>query len=186
MDRASLHSTGIIWVGVPIRPTSMPSIPLCVTEKKLPSRRAVLPVWPPPPSPGAKPFGAGVVGAAAAKASKGISGALNGVKNWWKGAPKTVPTNNPFINQNIGQLEKSRNSIQKLIKEHEQKLLDYIKNPDAHDNLGKLKNVPEKIRNQIIEGRKRELERQILRQKNDLKQIDDLLQTSSPSTIKPK
>jgi len=51
------------------------------------------------------------------------------------------------------QLEKARNSYQDLIQEHEKKLNDYIANPDAYDNDGRLKNAPNpQIRQQIIQG----------------------------------
>ncbi len=74
------------------------------------------------------------------------------------------------------QLEKARRSYQDLIREHEKKLNDYTANPDAYDNEGMLKNAPNpQIRQQIIQGRRRALEKQIKKQRDELNKIDQEL-----------
>ncbi|HMP03759.1 MAG TPA: hypothetical protein PKC45_14775 [Gemmatales bacterium] len=56
--------------------------------------------------------------------------------------------------------------------EHQKKLADYIKNPDAFDNQGFLKNAPTpEIRQKIIDGRVKHLQGEI---DNFLKQIEAL------------
>ena len=74
------------------------------------------------------------------------------------------------------QLEKARRSYQDLIREHEKKLNDYTANPDAYDNEGMLKNAPNpQIRQQIIQGRRRALEKQIKKQRDELNKIEQEL-----------
>jgi hypothetical protein len=74
------------------------------------------------------------------------------------------------------QLEKARNSYQDLIQEHEKKLNDYIANPDAYDNDGRLKNAPNpQIRQQIIQGRSNALQKQIKKQRDELIKIEQEL-----------
>ncbi len=73
------------------------------------------------------------------------------------------------------QLSKSKSSYEKLIKEHQQKLNDYIKNPDAYDNKGLLKNATSEIREKIINGRINELQNQITKQQGELNKILDIL-----------
>lgn len=72
---------------------------------------------------------------------------------------------------------KSKQSYERLIEEHKQKLEEYINNPYEHDNLGILKNAPnDKIREKIIQGRIIELQRQIKKQQGELNQIMELLE----------
>lgn len=85
----------------------------------------------------------------------------------------------PYANQTRQQLEKSKRSYEDLIREHEQKLADYRKNPFSQDNKGLLKDQAPEIQQKIIEGRVRELERQIEKQKSELKKIDEALRTHS-------
>jgi RHS repeat-associated protein len=60
------------------------------------------------------------------------------------------------------QAQKAIRSLQKRIDEHRAKLQAYIKDPDAFDNEGLLRNAPsEAIRNRIIQGRIRHLEHEI-------------------------
>ena len=80
-----------------------------------------------------------------------------------------------FAKQSKAELLKSRAPHEKLIKEHQTKLADYIKNPDACDNLGLLKKVSPDIRQKIIAGRVKELNSQITRQTTDLTLINNLL-----------
>jgi len=64
-----------------------------------------------------------------------------------------------------------------LIRKHTEKLAAYIIDPDKYDNLGILKNVSKEIRQKIIQGRIKELERQIQRQRDDLNIINRLLKS---------
>lgn len=53
-------------------------------------------------------------------------------------------------------------SLQQRIAEHEAKLAEYLKNPDAFDNKGFLRNAPnDQVRQQIIDGRARHLQNEI-------------------------
>ena len=70
---------------------------------------------------------------------------------------------------------KSKSSYEKLIQEHKAKLQDYINNPDAYDNLGLLKNVSPDVRQKIIDGRIKALEKQIQKQIGELEKIIELL-----------
>jgi len=73
-------------------------------------------------------------------------------------------------------LLKSEASFERLITEHKQKLLNFRTNPFAHDNRGLLKNATsDEIRQRIIEGRIKVLERQIAKQKGELAKIRILL-----------
>ena len=83
--------------------------------------------------------------------------------------------NNPYTKLTREQLEKTRRSFEKLVKEHEQKLADYKSNPFKHDNLGKLKDAPPEIQRKIIAGRIVELESQIAKQRGELQKVLDAL-----------
>lgn len=83
----------------------------------------------------------------------------------------------PYTNQSRQQLEKSKRSYEELIREHEQKLADYRKDPFSQDNKGLLKDQPPEIQQKIIDGRVRELERQLEKQKSELRKIDETLRT---------
>lgn len=52
---------------------------------------------------------------------------------------------------------------------------DYIKNPDAYDDQGILKNAPPEIRQKIIDGRIKQLQKQIDKQQGELDKINELL-----------
>jgi hypothetical protein len=57
---------------------------------------------------------------------------------------------------------KAIGSYNELIAEHEQKLADYLADPDAYDNKGFLKNAPsDEVRQRIIDGRARHLRKEI-------------------------
>lgn len=91
-------------------------------------------------------------------------------------APKIAEKNN-LQKQSDEQLIKSKESYERLIEEHEQKLEEYINDPLAHDNKGILKNAPnDEIRNKIIQGRVQALEKQIKKQQGELQKITKLLQ----------
>lgn len=83
---------------------------------------------------------------------------------------------NNLENQTRAQLLKSKASYERLIKEHKEKLEAYKKNPDAYDNQGLLKNAPSpEIREKIIQGRIKQLEKQIKKQQGELDKINRLL-----------
>jgi hypothetical protein len=67
---------------------------------------------------------------------------------------------------------KAIRSLEKRLAEHEQKRADYIRDPDAYDNKGFLRNAasPE-IRQQIVQARTRELQRQINIFKRDIARL---------------
>ncbi|SEG68471.1 hypothetical protein SAMN02982929_03164 [Saccharopolyspora kobensis] len=57
---------------------------------------------------------------------------------------------------------RSVDSYERLIKEHEDKLDAYKRDPEAFDNKGILKNAPnDEVRQRIIDGRVRHLEKEI-------------------------
>ena len=91
-----------------------------------------------------------------------------------KGTSSTGQGSN-LSNQTREQLLKSKSSYEKLIQEHKAKLQDYINNPDAYDNLGLLKNVSPEVRQKIIDGRIKALEKQIQKQIGELEKIIELL-----------
>ena len=62
-------------------------------------------------------------------------------------------------NQTIDQLYKSRESYENLINQHEAKLEAYKKNPDLYDNKGLLQNVAPVLRDKIIQGRIKALQK---------------------------
>jgi Pretoxin HINT domain len=83
----------------------------------------------------------------------------------------------PYTNKTIEELVKSKASYQDLIEEHQKKLQDYIANPDAYDNQGILANTPNtEIRQKIIEGRIKALQKQIDKQKGELQKINSTIQ----------
>ena len=77
--------------------------------------------------------------------------------------------------QTTEQLRKSRLSLEKLVREHRQKLADYKRDPFAFDNKGTLRNAPEELRSKIIEGRINALKKQISKQEGELQKVNDLL-----------
>ncbi|WP_104398552.1 RHS repeat-associated core domain-containing protein [Vibrio penaeicida] len=69
--------------------------------------------------------------------------------------------------------KRSIKSLNQRIDEHKEKLEAYKKDPDAFDNKGFLKNAPsDEIRQRIIDGRVRHLEKEII---DFQKSIDDIL-----------
>jgi hypothetical protein len=75
--------------------------------------------------------------------------------------------------RNTAQIQKSINSLQTRISEHEAKLRAYMENPYAYDNLGLLRDAPnDAIRQSIIDGRIRHLQNEI---NNWRKQVEGLL-----------
>lgn len=66
--------------------------------------------------------------------------------------------------------KKSIDTLEKRIREHEERIRDYKADPDAHDNLGKLKDAPSgEIRQKIIDGRVRRLTNEVKKFKNEIK-----------------
>jgi translation initiation factor RLI1 len=91
------------------------------------------------------------------------------------GAQGKSTSGQPYSNQTRQQLDKSKRSYEELIREHERKLADYRKDPFSQDNKGLLKDQPPEIQKKIIEGRVRELEKQLEKQRSELKKIDEAL-----------
>jgi len=96
-------------------------------------------------------------------------------------------TNEEFINEEASkieirlntetteQLQKSKMSLQRLIEEHAQKLIDYKNNPDEFDNKNKLKDIDKNIRDKIINGRIQKLEKEIEKFRKLIEKIDKKL-----------
>lgn len=79
--------------------------------------------------------------------------------------------------QSNEQLQQSKESYEKLIEKHQQKLDDYIKDLYAHDNKGILENAPnQEIRDKIIQGRRDALQKQTNKQQGELNKIINLLE----------
>lgn len=70
------------------------------------------------------------------------------------------------------ELIRSERSLEANVKEHEQKIADYKKDPDAHDHEGRLKNAktPE-IREKIIAGRLNKLAKDLKKNENELAKV---------------
>ncbi|MFF2546204.1 polymorphic toxin-type HINT domain-containing protein [Kitasatospora sp. NPDC058063] len=67
---------------------------------------------------------------------------------------------------------KAIRTYEQRIAEHEQKLKEYIANPDAYDNKGFLKNAPnDEVRRSIIEGRVKHLEKEIQTFKDNIAKL---------------
>jgi hypothetical protein len=82
---------------------------------------------------------------------------------------------NPYIGKPTKSLTSSLKKFEKLIAEYKQKLADYIKDPDKFDNLGKLKNVTKELKDKIINGRIKELTRQIEKQTGELEKVKEAI-----------
>jgi hypothetical protein len=89
-------------------------------------------------------------------------------------APRSE-SKNPYVGLTRAQLERSRRSFIKLIQEHEKKLLEYRTDPFANDHLGKLKNQPPEVQRKIIEGRVKDVEGQLTKQRGELGKIEEAL-----------
>jgi DNA repair exonuclease SbcCD ATPase subunit len=69
-------------------------------------------------------------------------------------------------------IEKSIRSLQERVAEHEAKLEQYRRNPDAYDNQGTLKSAPsQEARRRIIEGRIRKLEKEIEKFRKEIERL---------------
>jgi len=98
-----------------------------------------------------------------------------------------IITNEQFISNEISeieillnaetteQLQKSKLSLQQLITEHSQKMAAYQNDPDKFDNKNKLKNIAKDIREKIINGRIKKLEKEIEKFKKLIEKIDKKL-----------
>jgi hypothetical protein len=65
-------------------------------------------------------------------------------------------------------------SYEQRIAQHREKLENYIKNPDAYDNQGVLKNAPSpEIRQRIIDGRVKHLQKEIRTFENNIRKIGE-------------
>ncbi|MCK4499300.1 hypothetical protein KAU11_02295 [Candidatus Babeliales bacterium] len=88
---------------------------------------------------------------------------------------KHIGTIKNFLRQSVVQLEKSLESFITIIQEHKEKVLAYVKDPDAYDNLKKLQGIPKALREQKITGRVFAVMKQVNAQKIRLKVIKFLL-----------
>jgi len=98
-----------------------------------------------------------------------------------------IITNEQFINDEISeieillnaetteQLQKSKLSLQQLITEHTQKMIDYQNDPDKFDNKNKLKDIAKDTREKIIKGRLKKLKKEIEKFKKLIEKIDKKL-----------
>ena len=87
---------------------------------------------------------------------------------------------NPFTNTDIEKLQKSKKSFEKLIKEHQQKLDDFKKDPIGNTDPKKLKemsrdNPSKEELLKRVKGRIPALEKQLKKQKGELKKINETL-----------
>lgn len=77
----------------------------------------------------------------------------------------------PYNGMDDGELARSKGSYEDLIVEHEQKLADYLADPDAHDNKGMLQGKTPELREKIIQGRANAIRKQIKKQRGELEKI---------------
>lgn len=82
----------------------------------------------------------------------------------------------PLNRQTRKELESSKNSFEALIEEHLQKIDDFKADPDAFDNKGLLKDVTPELREKIIQGRIKSLEKQIQGQRENLRKVNEALE----------
>ena len=76
--------------------------------------------------------------------------------------------------KSLKQAKKGIRSLEKQIAKHKEKLESFRKDPDAHDNQRLLRNAPsEEIREKIIQGRVRKLEREIEKFKGEIQKLKD-------------
>ena len=61
--------------------------------------------------------------------------------------------------------------MESRIAEHEQKLQEYIENPDAFDNKGFLRNADPELRQRIIDGRIKSLTKEIEKFKSEIEKL---------------
>jgi RHS repeat-associated protein len=81
-----------------------------------------------------------------------------------------------LTNQTREQLLSSQKTYEGLLAEHQKKLADYTADPMSQDNKGLLRNAPsEQVRRQIIAGRTKVLEDQIIKHQGELAKIKKLL-----------
>ena len=127
--------------------------------------------------------GAGAVGAGVVSKSGKLLNLVRGsakvddVVNVADDAAKAV--NNPYLKKSASELNKSKNSFEKLIKEHTKKLDDFKANPDKFDNKGLLKSASPENRKKIIEGRIKSLQKQIKRQQDELDKVNDVIKNQN-------
>lgn len=93
-----------------------------------------------------------------------------------KKCTKNCDDNNPYKKRTREQNEQAAESEKRLIKEHEDKLRDYQRDPYSMDNKGLLKNAPnDSVRESIIRGRTKVLQDAITRHQNELRKIQEAL-----------
>ena len=97
-----------------------------------------------------------------------------------EGTEKAVKEVNPYIGKSYEDLLKSQSSYKKLIKEHQEKLDAFKKDPIGNTSPEKLKqmkkdNPTEKVLLERAKGRVPALEKQLTKQKSELKKINEAL-----------
>ena len=100
--------------------------------------------------------------------------AYNDIKNWFTEEQKTSGAGSGGA-QTREQLESAKESHEDQIKTHEQKLKEYMENPEAGDNKGTLKNAKPEVKEKIINGRIKVLKETIKKHQKELEKVTDRL-----------
>ncbi|MEM6321537.1 MAG: hypothetical protein AAF960_28015, partial [Bacteroidota bacterium] len=101
---------------------------------------------------------------------------LEGIKPLSDSEMSTISGKGPLGKQTKKELENSKASFESLIEEHLQKIEDFKANPDAFDNKGVLKDAAPELREKIIQGRIKSLEKQIKGQRENLRKVNEALE----------
>lgn len=89
---------------------------------------------------------------------------------------KPKPSKNPYTNWSKEEIEKAIKSEKDLIKEHQQKLADYKRDPLKFDNKDTLKNAKDaETYNKIIQGRVKKLENDIRKHERELEKLKEAI-----------
>jgi hypothetical protein len=83
-----------------------------------------------------------------------------------------------FAAKTPAQIARGIRSLERQISQHEDKLARYRDNPDAHDNLGLLNNLPEAARRRIIEASIATLQREIAKFRNEIAKLQSQLESN--------
>ena len=81
------------------------------------------------------------------------------------------------IDGEIKQLDKSKNSFEKLIKEHKEKLEKFKEDPVGGTKKELLEGKSPEVQQKIMDGRVKALEKQIKKQEGELNKVNDQIQT---------
>ena len=105
-------------------------------------------------------FGAGIVADAIVVATK---------------ASEASPSLMETLQKEVGQLEKSNRTTEKLIKGHKEKLQEYKNDPLKNDNKKILEGKTKEIQEKIIDGRVKKLEKEIQKFESNIEKNKDLI-----------